>query len=202
MWLLRNVRRMPSKSVLKYGFKADADRLSETYRAELSVSKFDPLDAFKLAAHKEVSIITVDEFAEHLTSGQMAILRNTSKFSAMWMPTADGEKIIIHNNHHSEKRQQSNIMHELAHILLGHEIPAEAAMLCVLTGLHYFNTQQEQEAKFLGGCLQITRPGLLWAMKRNFSDEQISNYFNASLEMVNYRKKITGVLFQRRYSKH
>lgn len=192
---------MPSKTVLKRGFKAEAERISERYREELSISKFDPLDAFLLAEHLEVPVVSVDEL-EGFPSDHLNILRQPSKFSAIWMPNQDDDKIIIHNNHHSPKRQQSNVMHELAHIIRGHEIPEQAAKLCLLLSLHYYNTEQEQEAKYLGGCLQITRAGLQWALKRNYSEEQISDYYNASLDMVKYRLNATGVLIQRNYKYH
>lgn len=188
---------MPSKSLLKYGFKAKAERLSEQYRAELSISKFDPLDAFALADHLEIPIYAVDEFEGQVAEKHLERLKDTSRFFAMWMPNSDGVKIIVHNNHHSIKRQQSNLMHEIAHIILKHEISEEAAQLCFLYGLHYFNTEQEQEAKFLGACLQITRPGLLWALKRSFTPQEISEHFNASVEMVQFRINSTGVLKQR-----
>lgn len=191
---------MPSKSVLKRGFKAEAERISEQYRQKLGFSKFDPLDAFVLAKHLDIPVFSVDEaFAGDLSSPHLPKLHDTSKFSAFWMPNEDGDKIIIHNHYHSEKRQQSNIMHELAHIIRNHEIPEETAKLCFLLNLHYFNKEQEEEAKYLGACLQITRPGLQWALKQNYSPEQISNYYNASVEMVKFRLNTSGVLIQRNY---
>jgi Zn-dependent peptidase ImmA (M78 family) len=188
---------MPSKSVLKRGFKAKAERISESYRKELGISKFDPMDAFQLAEHLNIPIVGVDHLSCDLQNDHYNSLRNLDKFSAMWMPNEDNDKIIIHNNYHSLKRQQSNLMHELAHIILNHEIPDEQARLCQLLGLHYYNNEHEQEAKYLGGCLQITRPGLLWALKNNYSESRMSEYYTASLEMVNYRIKVTGVLRQR-----
>src|SRR5687767_7161318 len=115
---IKNLSRMPSSFKFKYGFKAKAERLSEKYREELHISKFDPLDAFKLAAHLKIPIKTADEFCGSIPDKQLLILRDTSKFSAMWMPDCDGQKIILHNDHHSGKRQQSNLMHELSHIIL------------------------------------------------------------------------------------
>ena len=188
---------MPSSYKFKYGFKTKAERLSEQYRDELGFSKFDPLDAYLLAKHLSVPISAVDDFESDLQESNLATLRDTSKFSAMWFANEDDEKFIIHNNYHSSKRQQSNLMHELAHVILEHNISPEAARLCFQTGLHYFNTEHEQEAKYLGGCLQITRPGLLWALKRNWSENKISDYYHASVEMVRYRLNISGVLIQR-----
>jgi Zn-dependent peptidase ImmA (M78 family) len=192
---------MPSKSLLKRGFKAEAERLSEKYREELGVSKFDPLDAFVLADHLNIPVFTVKEvFKEDSSSLNTSILCDTSKFSAMWMPNIDGDKIIIHNDNHSLKRQQSNIMHELAHIIRKHEIPVELAILCNTFNLHYFNKEHEQEAKHLGACLQITRAGLQWALKNGYSKERISNYYNASIEMVRFRLNTSGVLIQNRFA--
>jgi hypothetical protein len=45
---------VPTNYKFKYGFKAQAERLSEKYRTELGISKFDPLDAFNLAAHLQI----------------------------------------------------------------------------------------------------------------------------------------------------
>lgn len=191
---------MPSNFKFKRGFKAEAERLSEQYRNELEISKFDPLDAFKLANHLNVPVFTLKQTFEGIETNPSFIKLNApANFSAIWMPNEDGDKIIIHNDNHSEKRQQSNIMHELAHIIRNHEVPVDCARLCMEFNLHYYNKEHEQEAKYLGACLQITRPGLLWALKRNYSELKISDYFNASLEMVRYRLNISGVLRQRRY---
>lgn len=192
---------MPSKSLLIRGFQAEAERRSEKLRSELAISKFDPLDAFKLAEHLEIAVFTVDEaFVDNYSNPKYSVMSDTSRFSAFWMPNEDGEKIIIHNSNHSKYRQQSNIMHELAHILLGHEVPLEYAILCSELGLHYYNTKDEQEAKFLGGCLQITKAGLQWATKR-YSVAQISDYYTASVDMVNYRIGVSGVGKVNRFKK-
>lgn len=191
---------MPSKSLLVYGFKADADRMAEEYRAKLGLSKFSPLDAFQLADYLQVDIFSVDEiFSGKKSHPDYIKMSDTSRFSAMWLPNAYGEKIIVHNTNHSQNRQQSNLMHELAHIIRKHEIPDEQARLCAQFNLHYYNPLHEQEAKYLGGCLQVSRPGLLWALKYGYTVEQMSEYFNASIDMINYRLGITGVKKQRYY---
>ena len=193
---------MPSKSLLDRGFPSKAEKISEQYRSTLGISKFDPLDAFSLASYLKVTIFGIDELASDLVEKDFTILKNPEKFSAMWMPNDIGKKIILHNTCHSEKRQQSNLMHELAHIILEHNIPNELAQLCFTFGLHYFNPKHEQEAKYLGGCLQITRPGLQWALKHSFSEDQMSDYYNASVDMIKYRLNVTGVLVQRKYQLH
>lgn len=190
---------MPSKSVLPRGFKAEAERIAESYRQSINLSKFDPLDAFVLAEHLDIDVFSVDDIFSNMPDHpHYSTMSDTTKFSAMWSLNTHGSKIIIHNTNHSGHRQQSNLMHELSHIIRKHEIPEEQAKLCAKFGMHYYNPLHEQEAKYLGGCLQITRPGLLWALKRNYSVEQISRYFNASVEMVKYRLGVTGALIQKR----
>ena len=195
--LQKRLKRMPSKPKLVRGFTAKAERISESYRDEMRISKFEPLDAFALAEHLEVAILGIGDLRTDLDVKHYKRLCDVNEFSAMWMPNTGGNKIILHNENHSKKRQQSNLMHELAHIILEHSIPEEYAKLCFQLGLHYYNVEHEQEAKYLGGCLKITRPGLLWALKNNYSEEEISDYYNASVDMVNYRLRITGVLRQR-----
>jgi Zn-dependent peptidase ImmA (M78 family) len=166
------------------------------YRQEQGISKFDPLDAFDLANYLEVPIFSIDDvFPKQNSNPAYRTLSDTNKFNATWLTNADGDKVIIHNSNHSKYRQQSNIMHELAHIIRKHEVPEEIRRLPLPLDLHYYNPLHEQEAKYLGGCLQITRPGLQWAIKR-MSEQQMSEYFKASLEMVRYRLNISGVYKQ------
>lgn len=184
---------MPSKNYLERGFKSRAEEMGIYYRQQLSISKFDPLDAFELAKHLQIEVFTLNEiFISNPDNAHFKHLSEPSNFSATWMPNSDGDKIIIHNTSHSSYRQQSNIMHELSHIILGHEIPEEYARLAAQFGLICYDPKAEQEAKYLGGCLQITRPGLQWAIKR-FNHDEISKYYSASMEMVRYRLGVTGV---------
>lgn len=169
---------MPSKSVLPRGFKAEAERLAEKYRADLGISKFAPLNAHALADFLGIQIFTVDELFADRNCAAYHRMCDPQKFSAMWTVNQKGEQLVIHNDKHSVFRQQSNLMHELAHIIRKHTVPDEQAKLCAQLGLHYYNLLHEQEAKHLGGCLQITRAGLQWALKNNYSHEEISEYFN------------------------
>lgn len=185
---------MHVKLDFRRGFKAEAERMDEFYRKSLGLSIFDPLDAFVLASHLGIDIWSVDEMFEgHKDMQQYALLSNPDRFSAVWTLNWQGEKLIIHNSNHSPGRQQSNLMHELAHIILGHKIPNEKAKLCSEFGLHYYNPTHELEAKFLGGCLQLTKPALLWGKKQRLTDNQIAARFNASEEMVRYRLDVSGV---------
>ena len=91
------------------------------------------------------------------------------------------------------------MMHEISHILLDHCIPENLLHLANKFGLTYNNVLQENEAKYLGGCLQLTKPSLFASLKKNMTYEEIAEKYLASLEMVNYRINISGVQKVRQY---
>jgi Zn-dependent peptidase ImmA (M78 family) len=183
-----------SKSILPRGFVGEAEKLSEAYRKELGLSIFSPLDAFKLATHLGVPIACVKDCLSEEDAIKLIGTKNLPKdFSAIRTVNCDGHDIIIHNSNNSSLRQQSDIMHELAHVIRKHDQSPEVKRLCYRLKLQSTNLVQEEEARYLGACLQMTKAGLFWAFKNNYTYEQISSYFSASLEMVNYRVKISGV---------
>jgi len=189
-----------SKSILPHGFKAQAERISEAYRKELGLTIFCPLDAFRLAEYLEVPIVCITKTLSQDDLVKLIGTKSAPKdFSATRMINCDGDNIIIHNSNNSPYRQQSDIMHELAHVIRNHQTSIEVKRLCYLLNLQSTNAVQEEEAKYLGACLQMTRAGLFWAFKRNFTYEQISAHFSASLDMVQYRVNSSGVAKQLEY---
>lgn len=116
------------------------------------------------------------------------------------MKDKDGKDLIIHNAYHSATRQQSNIMHELAHVICKHKLPEPKIIAGLPLPLRKYDPAIEEEANCLGGNLQITRVGLLWALKRGMTVEEIGGHFLASEAMVNFRIRITGVKKQLEYS--
>lgn len=189
-----------SKSIFPYGFKAAAERIGVEQRTKMELGATDPLDAFVLAENLRIEVRAFTEvLGEKEVHHLMYPANAAQEISAFWMHNCDGDPIILFNPVHSPRRQQSSVMHEIAHILRGHTCPEEMRRLCVQLNLQYYNKVQEEEAKYLGGCLQITREGLLWALRKGYSASQISEYYNASEEMVQFRLNATGAQRQRSY---
>ena|ERR1035437_1540602 len=109
------------------------------------------------------------------------------------MITKVGNRIIIHNPYHSVARQQSDMMHEIAHIICKHERIEKEYDFEIPFGLREFDKVQEEEAKCLGSTLQLATPCLLWANKKSMTTEAIAEHFNASKNMVTYRMNMTGI---------
>ncbi|MEH2162940.1 MAG: ImmA/IrrE family metallo-endopeptidase [Nostoc sp.] len=80
-------------------------------------------------------------------------------------------------------------MHKFGHLLLGHKIVRFDSN----TGLTVRRQSDENEATYLGGCLQIPRRGLLWAVQRQMTQTEIAVHFNASEEIVLFCSDVTGV---------
>ena len=194
---------MATKSYLKRGFKAKAERISTSLREELGLEPFSPLCAFDLASHLGVEIISPGSLG--LSPKELSILMGTKRIGSGWsaltLTNKHGQRIIIHNTLSSEARQQSNLMHELAHIICGHEF-IELDGHNLPDYMRYYDRFQEAEAEYLGGCLQLPRESLLWAIaSERMTKQQIAEKFIASVQMVNFRINSTGIRNQLRYSK-
>lgn len=192
---------MSEKSYLKRGFKAKAERISNNFREKLGLKTHAPLCAFDLASHLDIEVISPEILG--LDFKELSILmgdsRKSSGWSALTMKNTDNKKLIIHNTRASAARQQSDIMHELAHIICKHEIIVPDGHI-LPDYMRYYDKSQEAEAEYLGSCLQLSRECLVWALTiGNMSKEEITSNYIASKQMVNFRINTTGINKQLRY---
>ena len=181
---------------MRRGFKTWAENLALEKRRILSLSDAAALPARVLGDHLETIIISPNEipgFPEHM--------RNRLQYADpdSWSATTfvrNGCTVIIYNNVHSPRRQESDIMHELSHLLCNHQ-PSQLVRTDFFPfPLRSYDVNQEEEASWLGGCLQLPRPALLWAMSRGMNDSMMVEHFGASIDLVRYRRQITGVNLQ------
>jgi Zn-dependent peptidase ImmA (M78 family) len=189
------------KSLLPRGFKAEAERTAVRLRKELELEPHSPLCGFELAKHLKITVHTAPDYfgAEVDISPLVGTKVKDSGWSALTMKKANNERIIIHNHLHAASRQQSDLMHELAHIICDHQPPDSHKNINLPDFMRGFDPQQEEEAKSLGAALQISREGLVWALKNHMDTDQIAEHFNASAAMVKLRINSTGVKQQLSY---
>lgn len=179
------------------GFKAWCDNTATNIRKRHGIAEDDPLSARLLAAKMGVTILELENVSginpatvQHLSS------QEGDEWSAVTVHTGD-KQIIIVNPRHSDARQSSNIMHELAHIIRGHK-PAQVYAYEAYA-LRDFDQLQENEANWLAGCLLLPRPALLNAGRRNESVDEVMERFEVSRSLYNYRYNISGVRRQLTY---
>lgn len=89
-------------------------------------------------------------------------------------------------------------MHEIAHVICEHKGAAVQCSGKLPWAFRTFNEDQEDEAKWLGACLQIPRAGLVWAINRKMTNQGIAEHFCASEALVRFRRNATGVDIQQR----
>lgn len=178
----------------KKGFKKWAENTSLQLRNELSLECYEPLNAFNLCTHLNIPVLCPSSYKEFPVDQFEQLTKNDSKWSALTMKNHEGIQFILHNTKHAPVRQQSNIMHELAHILCNHVPGQESDESIVLQklGLRKYNKEHENEAEYLGGALQIPRDGLMKHLFKGRSLEEIAEIHLCSTQIVQYRLFVTG----------
>ncbi|MEQ8553083.1 MAG: ImmA/IrrE family metallo-endopeptidase [Cyclobacteriaceae bacterium] len=179
-------------TILKRGFKANAEKRALLFRQELNLKYYSPLDAFLLANHLGIDVFTPSEMGldknscNHLT-------KNGSGWSALTIKNNEANYIIIHNPNHHETRQQSNIMHEISHILCEHEFPPLMMVENMPIPSRSYNELFEAEADWLGSNILIPRKALQWCLYRGMKLQDVASYFNVSEQMVRMRINLSGL---------
>lgn len=199
MLIRKTLFELDTRKILRRGFKAEAEKLALKFRVELNLHACAPLCAFKLAEHLSIPIIPATKFVT--LPSEIELLSNDCEWSALTMTNFQGKRIIIHNPFNSDARQQSDLMHELAHVICKHESKAANIDVTIPGGLRCYDEVQEEEAKWLGATLLLATPCLLWATKENMSIDEIAFHYTASIDMVRYRINTTGVAKRIKYFK-
>jgi len=188
------------ESKFKRGFKTWADKKSISIRLDLGLYASSHLSAFDLCKHLGIPVYLPNEISG-LSNNHLDHLLNagSNSWSAVTIPLENNKHMIIHNPTHSPARQQSNLMHELAHILCGHTVSQDILDTGLTRLLRCHNDEQEKEAEWFGGCLQLPRVALVYCLKKNMSLDQIATYYNSSKEMVEFRLNMSGAKKQVAY---
>jgi Zn-dependent peptidase ImmA (M78 family) len=91
-------------------------------------------------------------------------------------------------------RTQSDPAHEVAHLLLKHDLKDVQE----LGGVTFYSCDDEEEAEanWLAGCLLLPRSLLLAAVRKGMDAQQIAEAFGISEVMASFRLRTTGVMKQ------
>jgi len=179
------------------GFKSWCEQRSLELRKELGRRTTDPLDPHELAKHLKLRVRTVNEIEGVSKETRSALGADGAGWSAVTLELPNC-KLIVLNDTHSERRQSSDLTHELAHHLLEHRPSeldvSEAGHLM----LESYSRKDEEEADWLSGCLLLPRPALLH-IKRHMRDEEVAaETYMVSRAMLKYRLDVSGVNYQLR----
>lgn len=178
------------------GFKSQCERRSVEFRKQFGLSDHDALSADRLAAELRVTVWSTDD-VDGISEGARSVLSNETdqSWSALTM-RLDAAHLVVHKPVSSMGRRNNVVMHELAHIILGHEL----AKACILEDGSLvpgnFDQDQEDEADWLAGALLLPRPALLSIRNCSLSDRDACEKHLVSQEMLKWRFRMTGVDYQ------
>ena len=174
------------------GFKSRCEEMSNSLRTELGLRQEDPLPPEQLASYLEVSIWPVTELGLEEDDLQQLLQVDCDSWSAITVSAA-GREALITNPRHRSGRLSSDVMHELAHLLLGHEPTTMYVVGDEGLALREFDQSKEQEADWLAGALLLPRGALLAIVNRRADYETACDAYGVSRQMLEFRMRVTGV---------
>jgi Zn-dependent peptidase ImmA (M78 family) len=168
-------------------------------RKSLGLAHDDPLHGADLAEQFGATIWNERDVAglPALDLRQLTVVDGQS-WSAFTLRIGN-RRLILFNSSQSAPRINSVIMHELAHIALGHELHSASLSEDGHLIPSNYSQDQEDEADWLGGTLLLPRPALLQIRRDGLSDAAAMDRFQTSEEMLKWRFRMTGVDYQLGY---
>lgn len=175
------------------GFKSWCETVSVTVRKDLGIAAASPLPVAALSDFLQVAVWSVADI-HGLSSTAREILTGTEKanWSAITV-SLGGRDAVIFNPTHLNGRWASDVMHELAHLFIGHPPSTVFVSVDGQLALRSFNRQQEEEAAWLSGCLLLPRVALQRIHRLGGASRETCNEYGVSDEMMTYRLNVTGI---------
>ena len=175
---------------LRRGFKAEAERLARDIWKAMDLAPSDRMDAVELAEHVGCTVRPADALVDIEKLERLYRIQEDAFFACTFELPADRYAIVF-NPLMSDARRNSDVAHEVAHVVLGHSLSRLERLgnVAFLTG----NKQQEEEAAWLSGCLLLPRFALMSDLMRRKNADTIAESRVLSRNMVEYRVRVTGI---------
>lgn len=170
------------------GFKEWAETIALNFREKLDIKFSDFLPARGLAAYLNVRVLEPADIPL-MSQDILNSISNSNKYWSAITIKCNDVFYVIHNSNHTLPRQESNIMHELSHIICEHEMSELDNFNNI--PLRKYKEKDENEAEWLGACLQLPKRTLLYN-KSFLSLDEMREKFTVSEEMLRYRMNVTG----------
>ena len=175
------------------GFKTWCETISLQHRRTLKLQPIDPLDPLVVAKSLGVHTHSVEEIPGLDPSAVQTLLRDDPDSWSAVTITNGRRSVIIFNSAHRGGRPASDLMHEIAHIIIGHtparvDVTEDGSLI-----LNTYNRDQEDEANWLAGCLLLPREALLWIKRQGLESREAAKQYGVSVAMLQYRLNVSGV---------
>ena|SRR5690349_5084613 len=180
---------------LRRGFKAEANRISLCLRRSLGLTPEAPINLEALARHLKVErgivviIVPLSRFRDEYPDAvrQLSVI-DSGAFSAATVPCGSKRYVIVHNDSHDEGRQNNNIAHEIAHLMLKHPftLPIDTY------GCRNIDRDIEDEANWLGPTILISDEAALYIVKSGMTSDVARRKYGVSEPVLRMRINASG----------
>jgi IrrE N-terminal-like domain len=181
---------------VKRGYKSECESQAAAVRAGLGLTTRDALDPRILAADLDIPIHPLSSLTG--TQAVVAAVRHVmevdrSVLSAMTIfpDWPRRRRVIIFNDANLAVRQNSDLVHEIAHGLRLHE-PRHA----IAHGCRDYSKPEEDEAAWLAGCLLVPRDAAFAIAISGTPLELAASQYGVSTQMMSWRVNATGSKLQ------
>jgi hypothetical protein len=178
---------------LRRGFKTEAETRAKSVRDQLGLPAHAALDLTQVAALYSVRIANGADLVDRGRYEEIERIQAFA-FSAVTFEMSDGSKVVVTHPLRRKEREASDIAHELAHVILNHDL----SRIEMVAGVPFRTClpDQEEEATALGGTLLLPRPLLLRAARSGWDVDEIARRYGVTVEMARFRMNTTGVARQ------
>lgn len=152
-------------------------------RYRMDLRAYSPLPAFDLAEHLDIEVCAPREI-EGASEESIRHLEVAENWSAIVMVPPPNPS-ILYNPSHALTRRESDVMHEIAHLLLNHSLSTILWIDGIPQRTH--EPVKETEAAYLGGTLLIPRRAIWWCQQQGLELEKIANQYGGSIDLARWR---------------
>lgn len=177
---------------MEKGFKARCEQMARTLRAGFSISADAPLPVSRLAQFLRVAVWSISELELSPEDTRQLVTVDPDAWSAVTVSSGGREAIIV-NPQHRGGRFSSDVMHELAHLLLGHEPSTVFFVGESRLALRAYVGPSEEEANWLAAALLLPRDALVHIARNHMQQAKACAQYGVSRQLLTYRLNVTGV---------
>jgi Zn-dependent peptidase ImmA (M78 family) len=184
--------------MFRRGFKSWSEQIAVRVRMKLGLPAYAPLEPCRLAELLAVPVVGPAELPDlPLDCRERLANEHSDTWSAVTVASGKYHLIVV-NTGHAPTRRNSDLAHEIAHLILGHEPSMMFVNPASGTALRTHNKEQEDEASWLAACLLLPRDALLSIRRRRLSNEEACREYSVSPAMLRFRLNASGVDIQLR----
>ena len=175
--------------------------MSAQARQDLNLAAFAPLDPWTYSTHLGVIVLDLTQIGLSARTRDHLLVTDRESWSGMTLQES-GITAIIVNPSHDHGRQASTLMHELAHVVLGH-LPARVDVSHTgMLLLSDYSDDAESEADWLAAAMLLPRDMLISRRRRGDTISAIAEAFGTSKPLCEWRVRMTGVDVQLKRGSH